>query len=359
MNIPILVMVAGPQATLFPDEVLAEPSVDVIILGEGEQVVGRVVRCWEENRPVSIPGAVWQQRWTDRGFQSNRRPVRIERRGELPLRDLDVFAVDDYTGMATRRVRYTQIVASRGSRRLDADSPISRLLPGGRRARPVEQVVEEMTVLRDRFGINEFHFEDDGFFEEPDYVIDLCRTIRSELPGILWQCPNGNHPYDLLVELLIDLAAGGCYRVYLQIDGPNPGAMRLLKRAWDPAGIGPLTDKARRVGIELGGYFTLGLPDESEAEMQATGRFAVDSGLAWAQFNPFQFNAGSELYESRDDLCGHLPPVRLVNRLIRRAYWKFYGTRGRWRIPLRSINRRNAVQMLWRMYDKLLRGRPY
>lgn len=353
-----LTIVGGPYATLYPDEVLAEPAVDAVILGEGERVAGGVIRSWQQNEPESLSGAVWQKRWTDRGLLSNRDPRRIDQLGQLPLCDRTVFAIEDYTGMATRRARYTQIVATRGSDHADAQSPLGRLLPGGRRTRPVEHVVEEMTILRDRFGISELHFEDDGLFEDPDYVMDLCRLIRSELPGVAWQCPNGNRPGDLHAEMLEELAAAGCYRIYLQLDSPDAEAMRLLKRCWDPAVIGPLTEEAHRVGIELGGYFTLGLPGESPSQMQATVRFAVDSGLAWAQFTPFGFAAGSELYGLREDLSPRLPPEPLVRRIIRKAYWRFYGSRGRWRVVLRNLNRRNAVQLLWRAYGKLVHGRP-
>lgn len=353
-----LVIVGGPHATLFPEEVLAEPAVDLVILGEGERVVGEAIRAWRSGDPASIPGAVWQKRWTQRGFLSNRSRRRIDQLGELPPPDRAVFTIDAYGGMATRRARYTQLVAGRGSDRTDAHCPLARLLPGGRRTRPVQHVVEEMTMLRDRFAVGEYHFEDDGLLEDSHYVTDLCRLIRKELPGAIWQCPNGNHPDDLHVGMLEELAAAGCYRIYLQLHGPHPEAMRLLKRPWDPARIGPLTGEARRVGIELGGYFTLGLPDESPSRMQQTVRFAVDSGLRWAQFTRFDVVPGSQLDELRDELRQRLPAAPRVRRIIRQAYWRFYGSQGRWRLVLHNLNRRNAVPMLRRAVDKLLCGQP-
>lgn len=353
-----LVIVAGAMATLFPDQVLAEPAVDAAVLGEAEQAAADVIRCRQSGDRSAIPGVVWQRRWTERGFVSSRDFRRIEQLGELPPADRTVFRVDDYTGMATRRARYTQIVATRGSGRSDARSALARLLPGGRTARPVEQVVQEMAALRKRFGIDEFHFEDDGLLEDPDYAAELCGQIRRRLPGVLWQCPNGNHPDDLRVEMIEDLAAAGCYRVYLQLDGPDPAAMQLLRRPWEPARLGPLTAESRRVGLELGGYFTLGLPHQSPQQMQSTVRFAVESGLVWAQFTRFRFIPGSELFQRRDELSPGLPGQRHVRRAIRRAYRRFYGSQGRWRVVLRNLNRRNVAQLLRRTYDKLLLGRP-
>ena len=43
--------------------------------------------------------------------------------------------------------------------------------------------------------------------------------------------------------------------------------------------------------------------------------------------------------------------------MIRRAYWQFYGTPVRWRAVLRSVNCRNARQVLGRIGEKFF-GRP-
>ena len=197
-------------------------------------------------------------------------------------------------------------------------------------------MVAEMRLLCDRFGIEEFHFEDDSLFEDPAYVIALCRAIRRGLPGVLWQCPHGCHPADLRSELIDELAAAGCYRLYLGLHDIGPQTMQLLQRPWEPASLGPLAEQARRAGVELGGYFTLGLPGQTEADMLAAVRFAVRSPLAWAQFTPFRFLPGSSLYERRDELAPLVPPAPFLRRIIAGAYRQFYLTGGRWRNALRK-----------------------
>jgi len=353
-----LVVLGGPYATLFPQEVLREPAVDVVVLGEAEEVLGHVVRLWSERTPDAVAGVVWHDRWRERGFRSNENRRRIERLDDIPPPDRTVFSIDNYRGMVTRRTRYTQIVTGRGSSRDCRFSPRSRLLPGGRRARSVRHVVEEMCVLREQHGIKEFHFEDQGLFEDRDYTVELCRAVRRELPGVVWQCPAGNHPDDLHADTLPDLAKAGCYRIYLEPHGIHESNMRLLGWSWDPGRIETLAAEARSVGMELGGYFTLGLPDELQQEMLDTVRFAVESGLAWAQFTPFRFTPGSQLHDQIEHLLPRCPAAATIRRIVRRAYWKFYGSKGRWRIVLRGLNHRNAPLLLWRAYDKMVRGQP-
>lgn len=391
-----LVLVAGPHATLLPDEVLDEPLVDAVLLGDAELTIDCALRAWEKTKtgqPIEgqsakeqsnaekgnaekgnaversaargsvtgsvVSGVVWQERWERLGLRSDRQPQRVEQLGAIAPPDRDVFAIDHYTGMATRCARYTQIVATRGSDRSDAHATLAQVRPGGQICRPVEQVVDEMVVLHEEHGIGEFHFEDDALFEDAAYVAALCDAIAVRLPGIVWQCPNGNHPDDLTPPMMANLAAAGCYRIYFQLDSTDADAMRPLGRQWDTSRLAALTEAATRAGVELGGYFTLGLPGETTTTMRATVRFAVASGLRWAQFTPFQFNVGSTLHASRDLLHRPLPPSRSISRIIRKAYWQFYGTQGRWRCVLRSLNRRNAMQLAWRTYDKMVRGRPY
>jgi len=354
-----MVVLAGPQATLFPQEVLATPAVDAVILGEAEQVIARAIHAWRDRVAADIPGVAWRDSRLEPGPGDVAPAERIERLDELPPADRTVFGIDDYTGMATRRLRYTQIVAGRGSGRDCNHSARSRLLGGGRRARSVQNVLDEMAALRERFGIDEFHFEDDALFEDRRYVAELCRAIRRELPGVVWQCPSGNHPNDVPIDLLAELAAAGCYRIYIEPHSPRPAAMELLDWSWDPQRIGPLANRAGQVGIELGGYFTLGLPDESCRQMEQTVDFAVASGLRWAQFTPFRFVPGSELWRRRDELAPRLPDETAVRRAVRRAYRRFYGSPRRCWGVLRNINHRNAAQILRRAYDKLILGRPF
>lgn len=99
----------------------------------------------------------------------------------------------------------------------------------------------------------------------------------------------------------------------------------------------------------------VGLPGESEQTMRQTVQYAVDSGLTWAQFTPFHFVPGSPLHD-RQAARRRCPPESLTRPLMRAAYWKFYGTKHRWRAVLRSINRRNAVRLAGCIYDKMLRG---
>lgn len=352
-----LMIVAGPHATLFPEDVLGEPNVDAVVLGEADRAIAQAIRVWKDRGNSAIPGVVWQPRWSEQGLASNRQPQRIERLDDLPAPDRTVFRIDDYSGMLTRLARYTQVRTSRGTARTSTFSPLGRLLPGGRFARSVDHVMEELLHLYHDHGIEEFHFEDDAFFDDGNYVSRLCECFRRELPAVLWQCPNGNHPHDLDARMLKDLATAGCYRVYLQLHSPHAEAMNLLGWPWDATHVKRLAEQSRRVGVELGGYFTLGLPNESLDAMRATIEFALESGLHWAQFTPLHFVPGSQLEERKGELLPLRPPEPAIRRTARRAYRRFYLARGRWRVGLRNVHHRNVGKILRRAVDKLVRGR--
>jgi hypothetical protein len=66
------------------------------------------------------------------------------------------------------------------------------------------------------------------------------------------------------------------------------------------------------------------------------------------------FTPGSALFDRREELSPLLPPAEIVARIIRSAYWRFYGSRRRWWIGARNMNVRNGIQMLRRLGGKFL-----
>ncbi|WP_316898286.1 cobalamin-dependent protein [Pseudodesulfovibrio indicus] len=53
------IVVGGPHATFFPEHVLANPAVDVVVLGEGEETIVELVACFERGGDLAdVPGLV-------------------------------------------------------------------------------------------------------------------------------------------------------------------------------------------------------------------------------------------------------------------------------------------------------------
>ena len=212
------------------------------------------------------------------------------------------------------------------------------------RRRSVENVVSEIELLRDRYGVREIHIEDDNFTGKKEYVLAFCETLRQRVPGVSWTCPNGVRVDTLDLEMVAAMKASGLY--FLSV-GAESGSDRILKAMRKSLTVARIEEKVRLVraaGIEVSGFFMLGFPGETPAEMEETIRFALRLPLSRASFANFQPFPGCEEF-ARLRERGELPldwesfeptlqsttyaPVgttaEALRTLRKRALWRFYG----------------------------------
>ena len=212
------------------------------------------------------------------------------------------------------------------------------------RRRSVENVVSEIEMLRDRYGVREIHIEDDNFTGKKEYVLAFCEALRRRVPGISWTCPNGVRVDTLDREMLAAMKASGLY--FLSV-GVESGSDRILKKMKKSLTVGRIEEKVRLVretGIEVSGFFMLGFPGETLAEMEETIRFALRLPLARASFANFQPFPGCEEFATLRER-GEIPvdwesfeptlqsttyapagtTAQALRTLRKRALWRFYG----------------------------------
>jgi radical SAM superfamily enzyme YgiQ (UPF0313 family) len=212
------------------------------------------------------------------------------------------------------------------------------------RRRSVENVVAEIELLRDRYGVREIHIEDDNFTGKKEYVLAFCEALRQRVPGISWTCPNGVRVDTLDREMIAAMKTSGLY--FLSV-GVESGSDRILKAMKKSLTVGRIEEKVRLVreaGIEVSGFFMLGFPGETPVEMEETILLALRLPIARASFANFQPFPGCEEF-ARLRESGELPvdwesfeptlqsttyaPVgttaEALRSLRKRALWRFYG----------------------------------
>lgn len=301
------VVVGGPQPSLFPRETLEQTGADVAVCGDG----GRLLPQLLEGAPAALPGVVWRD-----STIACLPPSPPEPPDEQPWPDREVFPMAAYA-LAMRAVAlpYTPVVTSRGCRRHCAHCPAPRLHPAGFQARSPEHVWGEWEWLSRRYGIRDVQLEDDDPFADPDRIHRLCeRLIRRPLP-LIWECVNGIPPERLEPALFPLLARAGCKLLVIAFEHlrwgtttpalPDAlGASRVQART--------LIRAAHKVGIEVGGYFMVGMPEHARREMLSGVLASYGLGLARANYSAFQWLPGSERLTERltEPLTERLGPAR-------------------------------------------------
>lgn len=282
------VVLGGPHASAKAAEALRVcPDIDFVVRGEGEETLQELIRALEGGSGdfSGIHGLSYRLH----GAQQHNPP-------RQRCADLDQLPAPDRTLLLNER-RYTSedmgmIMTSRGcpynctycatdTKRVSYRSP--------------DHVIAEMCAVRDRYGTVQFTFKDDSFTMNRKRIVDLCGKLISRRLRFCWECNTRVNLVDK--DLLRLMKRAGCNFIKVGIESGSEQILKSMRK-------GITLDQVRRAavllrdsGIHWTGYFLMGVPGETRADVEQTVAFMreVDPDLAlMGVYEPFP---GTEMFE--------------------------------------------------------------
>ena len=165
------------------------------------------------------------------------------------------------------------------------------------RYRSVSNVLEEVRLLQERYGVREIHLVDDNFTYSKDYVLEFCGQVHDLGLRFHWTCPNGVRLNTLDEEVLRAMKSAGCYAVAVGIESGSQRMLDVMRKGLSLSDIASRVALIRREGLTAIGFFVMGFPTETREEMEQTIRFAGQLGLHRANFMLFHPFPGTEAFE--------------------------------------------------------------
>ena len=219
------------------------------------------------------------------------------------------------------------------------------------RTRSVANVLDEMETLVRDHGIRELHLIDDCFNGDIDRARAIMSGVRERKLDLKFAFPNGLRGDRLPDDLLDLMTAAGVYKMNFGIESGSPRIQKLIKKGLSLDNIRGGIERAAARGIFTHGFFMLGFPGETRAEMQETIDFARSTKLHTAGFALLSPFPGTEVHRMAvemgrtidydpDDTSYMRLSANLtaesddtVLHMHRRAHRQFYGSPLRiWRI---------------------------
>ncbi len=244
------VIVGGSGFSLMPAETLAALDADYGIVGEGEEVLPRLLECIEKGSdPSHLPGVL---RRGGTGFIA---PRFLERIGTP---DRSLFAVERYH----REGGMANVQTKRGC-------PFSccyctyPIIEGNRvRLRPIDEIMAELHELVDRYGVSYIYFVDDIFNYPPDFAGQLCRAMVAERLSLNWSA--FINPGFVTPSLLEAMREAGCDAVEFGTDSGSPRMLESLGKSFTVDAIRASSGLCREFGVDFAHYLLFGGPGEDE-----------------------------------------------------------------------------------------------
>jgi radical SAM superfamily enzyme YgiQ (UPF0313 family) len=332
----------GWHPSLFADQCIAEPAVDIVVPGQGERVFADVVRRLMNGEHVQ--GVLSQ-----------------------PMQDLNAFPAHDYSLIAVekyfalKRARQIDYISSQGCRfrcTFCADPSVfarswSGLTP--------ERIGDEVAHLYRRYQMRELAFQDETFFTHTQRVDAVAEQFLSRKLPISWTATlRADQACRLGDDLFAKTVRSGLRRVMVGVESGSQEMLDRLNKDMKLDQVRRTAEMCTRHGVGAIFNFIVGFPGESDASMRATLALAKSLRQSNAAFETpifyyrpypgnqladesaahgYQFPRGLEQWADFDYVGGRGPWLserqwQTVERF--KFYTRHAWKPGAWRWPLRA-----------------------
>jgi radical SAM superfamily enzyme YgiQ (UPF0313 family) len=369
-QIPLIV--GGPHATSDPAGALGDGVIDYAVVGEGEVTFAELLDRLPDDA-ADVPGVVTRRNGELRRA-SAREPISDLDTLPYPAWDMiDVAAFRRFHGATPVGKRpYMPVFTSRGCP--FGCTYCHRIFGKTFRGRSAQSVVGEIVVLREQFGIETIEICDDIFNLQPERAIAICDGIAARAPGTRLSFPNGLRVDVMTPEVLAAMKRAGAYFISYAVETATPRLQKMVCKNVDLDKARAMIARTVQAGIFTNGFFMMGFPTETEADVRRTIDFALSTRLHSMSAYIFVPFPNSEIYaQLAGQLTGlsapehfdyhtgsvnvsRVPTVRLA-WLRRWMYLAFYF--GRVRV-LRTLwahpDKASLPRLAWIMVKRLWQG---
>lgn len=292
MDFPVFM--GGYHVTFEYTEALKSNLVDVVIRGEGEEVIGRVVDCLGNHKPKSllcnIPGISFL---LDGEMHSTKPDI-------LRVNDLDKIPIPKRSYLRTNLYRNTgTIISSRGCVAKCQFCAAGAF--GAIRTRSAENVAYEIQNLYDQ-GTKNIYFVDNTFASNRNRAIRIFRILEEK--GININCFIEARVTEIDEEYLDLLKEFGVTSIQFGVETGNEQVMESIHKNITLERVEKTVQMCCKKGIGVACSFVIGHPADTEDTVRDTIAFATKLKRMGAEpaFSIMTPYPGTEAYRRRKEL---------------------------------------------------------
>lgn len=302
---PDALIVFGGQHPSGMPRLVMDPNVDFIMKGEADNTFPLLLRCISEGGdPRQIPQVVMKD--GDSYWVSPVNDYPISRTMPLPaweLVDLERYwqaGLADYEVNKAGYKRFLIMITSRGCPHDCSFCTAPFMSDRQYRRKEINDVIDEIRIYRERYGINEVHFWDDNFFINKKRVKELVPALGRAFPDMTFQVPSGSEINALDNEVIDMLAEANFTKLFMAVESANPEIQaEMIEKRVKLDRIPALLTRLRERGIISEGSFMVGFPGETKAQIDHTFHMAATFGFDRISISIVNPLPGTPLY----DLC--------------------------------------------------------
>jgi|GEM_PF-812675 len=286
-NIPIVW--GGVHPTLFPEEAIAEDFVDLVVIGEGEEIVPEIVEVFTGKRPGlnDVQGIMYKDENGASVFTGPRIPPDLN---SMPLPKYDeLFDVEQYVNRVwdvpkhrgkNQNVRMAPIVAGMGCPYRCTYCINTIVYRSGKyhakcsyRGKSAARILDEIELLIKNYDIQYINFIDEIFFLDKSRLLKLLDGIESRQLKFSWSATvRADYFKDDYIndELAERMRSNGCLVLSIGTESGSQKILDFLKKDCSVEQAIKATELLNKHRIFVRHSFITGLPGEGHDDRLAT-----------------------------------------------------------------------------------------
>jgi radical SAM superfamily enzyme YgiQ (UPF0313 family) len=300
------VVSGGGLATSCPELLFEETQVDIAVIGEGEQTMPDLCRAIEARNDLDgIPGI---------HFRKNNRIIQNEPRGniqnldDIPFPACDLLPMDIYL----KNPIWGDVASNSSGFRRDVTVNRSMNIISSRgcpfackycyhlfgrsnyRFRSAQNVVDEIEILVDRYGVDFIGFVDDNMMASEKRLLEFCDLMEKKRFPVTWGCHGRVTSAKPLV--LKRMAEAGCVWIGYGIESGSQKILDAMNKRASVEQAKQAIIHTRNAGIYPNTTFIFGYPGETVHTVQQTIDFKKEMEIECGSFFATPY-PGASLYE--------------------------------------------------------------
>jgi anaerobic magnesium-protoporphyrin IX monomethyl ester cyclase len=286
-----LTILGGSHGTFWDENALNEyPSLDLIVRGEGERTFIELLDKLQNKSSLdNVLGIT---------FRRENKPIRTPNRPYIE--DLDSLPFPAHDLMPLEKLKHDgkilfPLVTSRGCVYWCDFCSTVRMFGRGYRWRSAKNVVDEIQLVHDKYGVNQVTFYDDAFSVDRERVLKICQELRARRLDVIWDCGTRVDMVDR--ELMTTMRDAGCFCVWLGVESGSEKILGAMNKSIKLDQTRKAFKTANKVGLMTIANTVIGFPGETEQTAQETIRFVKELNPDSVGFYVATPYPGTPMYE--------------------------------------------------------------
>ncbi|HNX76841.1 MAG TPA: radical SAM protein [Candidatus Rifleibacterium sp.] len=273
------IVLGGRHPSALPELSLQQSGADYVVIGDGEETFCELLQNLE--RPQNVAGIAFKrhekmvcqtgQRQKQQNIDDFPLPLFESKLSHYGFEDGKAGDIFTWSLLTARGCPFQCVYCA-------TDHQV--------RFRSIENVMGEIRTVKERYGISHFCFEDDTFSLKRDRMEQMCHALAAE--KVKWTCVTR---VDTLDENLVRLMKeSGCTQVYIGIETGSPKTLKAIRKKLEISQVENALTLFKKFDLMVMGFFIIGFPWETAADMQKT----IDL-IRRLPLNSFQLNIATPL----------------------------------------------------------------